>query len=258
MRCVLVLLPLVLGLVGCVRKSDDIESSVETALPGNPPATTTTTAPDPAPTEAPAPAPPLFIESGDHPLFPLTPGLFRVYEGDSEGRHRRDDVTVLRARETIDGVACTAVYQEVYLDGELAEVTTEWFALDESGNLWKFGEHTFERDDAGLFVMEDDSWRVGDNGAEPWIYLGASPQIGDVFFGESGAVSDVFIVRSLSVAIVVPAGVFQLGAELVENPDDPDDTDIIIYAPSVGLVSEQSVDGRIDLMLVEQRRVEQR
>ena len=246
-----VLAPLLCGLilVGCVN---GVES--DAALAGANPAAAvapTTEQPDPIVPDAADPAeekttPPdaeTFASEVDHVFFPLTPGTRWTYEGDSEGMHRRDEILVLAKTTVIADFTCTAVYQEVFLDGELTEMTTEWFAQDGAGNVWKFGEESLEFDGA-QFRKTEDSWLAGVDGAHPWMILAADPRVGDVY--TSG--DDTMEVVSLNETASVPAGDFENCMMIVENDDDPDDTDIIIYSPGTGPVSEQSPTGRIELV----------
>lgn len=199
----------------------------------------------------PAPvAPSAFVAGVAHPYFPLVPGSVRVYEGDSDGRHRRDEIVVLEETVVIAGVACVAMTQDVFFDGVLSELTTEWFAQDGVGNVWKFGEISLEALD-GVFVPTPDNWIAGVDGAQPWLFFAGAPAVGDVYAGNKGDGQDEVELVSLDAVASVPAGDFANCAEVVEDaddPDDPDDTDIILYAPGVGPVSETGSDGKIVLL----------
>jgi hypothetical protein len=188
----------------------------------------------------------LFTTRLDHPYFPMVPGSVRIYEGHAEGEARRDEIRVLEEPREIAGVACTAIYQEVYLDGELAEVTTEWFAQDGEGSIWRFGEETFEIE-AGVPLLSPDSWLAEEEGAVAWLFLPGSPQVGETYAGYRPGSHDSYTVVSLDQSAEVPAGHYQQCMEVEENPDDPDDADIILYAPGTGMVSEESADGKIEL-----------
>lgn len=192
------------------------------------------------PTSPELPAPEEFVELVSNPYFPLGPGIVRIYEGDKEGEHRRDEVEVLAETRIIEGVECTSVHQEVFIDGELMEVTDEWFAQDDQGNVWKFGEESIEFETGEAVV---DAWIAGEDGAEPWIFMNAEPKVGDVYFGGE----DIYEVVSVNVIAVVPVAVFAHSIEVEENPDDPDDSDTIIFSPGAGMVSEASIDGTIEL-----------
>lgn len=187
-----------------------------------------------------------FLPVVQHAYFPLEPGTFRIYEGDKEGLPRRDEIRVLHGYRVILDVECTQAFQQVYLDGELVEVTTEWFAQDQQGNVWKFGEASFALEE-GLFVLDDDSWLAGEEGALPWLFLAADPQVGDVYVEIRPDGQDTVVVLSVSESESVPVGQFDNCLQVLENPDDPDDQDLIIYGPGVGMLSEEHDDGRIEL-----------
>jgi hypothetical protein len=190
-----------------------------------------------------------FVAGVEHPWFPLRPGTQWTYEGETDGSRRRDEVRVLEQTRVIAGTTCTALHQEVFLDGELAEVTTEWFAQDGDGSIWKFGEETAELDGI-VFVLTEDSWVAGFDGAVPWMFLAADPQVGDRYVGYRPGGREVVEIVSLTATADVPAGVFENCLEAEENPDDIEDEDIILFAPGVGLVSETGHTGRIELVAV--------
>lgn len=198
---------------------------------------------------APLPEPTVEVAPAEHPYFPMTPGMHWTYEGQSEGVSRRDEVRVLQESRVILEVECAQFHQRVFLDGELVELTTEWFARDAEGNVWKFGEEStfFE---GGLFVSTADSWVAGVDGAQPWLFLAADPQVGDVYLGNVPDGLDRLQVLSVTESTIVPAGTYADCLQILENGEDPDDSDLIIFAPGVGLASEQSGAGKIDLVSV--------
>jgi hypothetical protein len=192
-----------------------------------------------------------FVVGIDHPYFPLVRGRTWVYAGEDEGAVRDEVVRSLDETRTVLGVRCTGLRQEVHLDGVLDEVTTEWFAQDRQGNVWKFGEESFE-DDGGDFVLTADSWMAGVGGMRPWLAFSSDPRVGDRFVGPYPGGQDEYEVVSVTDTVVVPAGTFENCHRVVENVDDPDDTDIILYAADVGRLSESNVDGRIELVEIRQ------
>ena len=68
------------------------------------------------------------------------------------------------------GVDITVVHDVAFADGELAEVDADWFAQDEDGNVWYFGEATAEIENGQVASLEG-SWEAGVNGAEPGIIM---------------------------------------------------------------------------------------
>ena len=186
----------------------------------------------------------------EHPYFPMVPGTVWVFEGLHEGQFRHEEVRVLEQPRMIWGIPCTGLREEQFLDGALAEVTTEWFAEDRQGNLWKFGEESIEFD-GPLFQRTPDSWIVGEGDALPWMMLSATPAVGERYVGYRPDGEDVMFVQALGVTVVVPAGTFLDCLEILENPEDVEDQDIILYAAGVGRVQESSGVGQIDLITVQ-------
>lgn len=183
----------------------------------------------------------LFVEGIQHRYFPLTPGDLRTYEGEHDGVPRREEVRGSWQTRVIDRVVCTAAEQLVFDADQLIETSTEWFAQDETGNIWKFGEETHTVVDGGL-VLSEDSWVAGVDGAQAWVAFGRDMQVGDVMIGQWPGGQDRMEVTSLSETATTPAGTFNDCLQVVENPDDPEDQDIILYAPGIGRVNEQSGD----------------
>ncbi len=79
----------------------------------------------------------------------------------------------------IQGVTCVEVHDERFLDGRLLEDTRDWFAQDDDGTVWYFGENTALIDDRGLPVDLSETWTAGVDGAQPGIIMEAHPVIGD-------------------------------------------------------------------------------
>ncbi|MCA8953585.1 MAG: hypothetical protein KDE27_29000 [Planctomycetes bacterium] len=180
--------------------------------------------------------------------FPLEPGLVRIYDGEHDGLPVREEVTTLRSPRTIAGVACIGEQTLVWVDGVLTEFAVEWFARDLFGNVWKFGEDTRER--ARGFNPSADSWLAGQRGGEAWIAMPVDLQPGLEFTGYRPRGSDTFVVESTTETVELDAGVFTDCARIVENPNEPDDRDILLFAPGVGRVVEETSSGYIVLSAV--------
>lgn len=202
--------------------------------------------PDPGPA---GPDPTAFKTLVEHPFLPLLPGRVWVYEGLDEGRLRREAVRAQEEPREVLGIACTALTMEVALDGEVVEITTEWFAQDRDGNVWKFGEETLEFS-GGAFGLSEDSWTAGADGAVPWMFLAALPQPGDRYVGDRPNGHEETLVLSVDETAVVPAGIFGGCLQVEETTEDVEDADVVLYAPAVGRVAEQGTGGSIELVEV--------
>ena len=83
---------------------------------------------------------------------------------------------VTNRTKLIQGARCTVVDDRLYLHGRLEERTTDWYAQDEKGNVWYFGEDTAELDKHGRVTSTEGSWQAGVDGARAGIYMPAEPK----------------------------------------------------------------------------------
>ena len=192
------------------------------------------------------PRPADFVAHVDNPWFPLTPGTVYVYRGIKDGKPSRDVVTVTHATRAIEGVRATSVHDDLYVEGRLAERTTDWYAQDRAGNVWYFGEDTAELDAKGRVTSREGSWLAGVHGARPGIYMPARPVVGRRGRQEylKGHAEDHFRVVSLDASVSAPA-LSSRHALLTEEwtPLEPGVLDHKLYVRGIGTVLEHTVKG---------------
>src|SRR5918995_5360128 len=125
------------------------------------------------------PGPDSFSTKIDNPYWPMRPGSRWVYrETDSEGARQRVVVTVTdRTRLIANGVTARVVHDVVRRRGELVEVTDDWYAQDDAGNVWYLGEDTTEYED-GRPVSTEGSFEAGVDGAQAGGVMPARPRRG--------------------------------------------------------------------------------
>ncbi len=110
--------------------------------------------------------------------FPLERGTIYTYKHYS-GNDILETIVVKVKRKTreIEGVKCRVVQDTVYegdsLD-EKIEDTTDWYALNNNGDVWYFGEIALNFED-GVVSDIDGSWTTGVEGAKPGILMYADP-----------------------------------------------------------------------------------
>jgi hypothetical protein len=85
-----------------------------------------------------------FTTKIDNTYFPLRPGTTLVYRGKAKDATEGDIVNVTSDTRNIMGVDCVVVDDRVTEGGELTEQTYDWYAQDEKGNVWYFGEDSKE------------------------------------------------------------------------------------------------------------------
>lgn len=179
-----------------------------------------------------------------NPYFPMSRGTLWTYHSTSKkGGPETNIVEVTRRTETILGVATTVVHDVVYLqDGSIAEDTFDWYAADDQGNVWYFGEDT-KTYDHGKLLGTEGSWRAGQNGARPGIIFLAHPQVGDQYLQEDspGVVADMARIISLDETVTVNGVTYTQVIETTEwTPIEPGHRAHKFYAPGAGTVLETS------------------
>jgi hypothetical protein len=120
-----------------------------------------------------------FTASGSNPYFPLWVGHAVLLEGEEEDDGEIVEVslliTVLDVTELVDGVVTRVVEERESIDGELYEVSRNFFATcRETGDVWYFGENVDFYED-GQIVDHHGSWRAGIDGAQPGIQMPSVP-----------------------------------------------------------------------------------
>jgi hypothetical protein len=176
-----------------------------------------------------------FVDVIDNKYFPLDPGTTFIYEGGTE----RDVMAVTSATKKIMGVKCVVVDDRGYDGGKLIEKTYDWFAQDNKGNVWYFGEDTKELDN-GKVTSTKGSWEAGVDGAKPGIIMQGDPKVGESYRQEyyEGEAEDTAKVVSLDESATVPYGSFDSVLETREwTPLEPSYDEHKYYAAGVGQVS---------------------
>ena len=124
----------------------------------------------------------------DNTYFPLIAGTTYTYKANTPDGCEVDVFAVTYDTRVIDGVTTRVVHDQVF-DGDtcttapsaLTENTFDYFAQDDSGNVWYFGEDTFECDGAANCTPGEGGWIAGINGGVPGIAFLADPRSGDTY-----------------------------------------------------------------------------
>ena len=182
-------------------------------------------------------------------FFSLVPGRTMIYEGKEEdGKTIRVEEIFLNETKTIMGVTCVIVRALEYEDDELIEDTYDWYAQDNAGNVWYFGEDSKEIE-GGKVVSTAGSWEAGVDGALPGVIMLAHPIPGLWYRQEyyENEAEDVAQVLSLNASVTVPFGTFDNCLQTAEwNPLEPGEVEHKFYAPGVGLIRAVAVKGGSD------------
>ena len=149
----------------------------------------------------------------DNSYFPLEPGTIFTYKGETPDGCEVVVTTVTSDTRTIAGVTTRVVHDTAYEGATcttdpsaLVEDTLDYYAQDNSGNVWYFGEDTFH---CPIFTCDRGagSWIAGEDPANAvaGIIMLAQPRSGDTYFQEQapGVAVDQATVKGLGGTVVL-------------------------------------------------------
>jgi hypothetical protein len=183
-----------------------------------------------------------FVVGVDNPYFPLVPGT--VFEYDVLETTEAVTVTVTSDTRQVMGVTCMVVHDVARSGGVVVEDTYDWYAQDDSGTVWYFGEDTTAFD--GGATSKEGSWEGGVDGAKPGVIIPGAPRVGDVYRQEflAGEAEDQGEVLALDATVAVPYGSF---SGCLKTRDftllEPDVEENKFYCPSIGQVRAIATKG---------------
>ncbi len=191
-----------------------------------------------------------FTHVVDNPYFPLVPGTTFTFL-EKEGRESRENkITVTGDTKMILGVRCAIVHDTVRVKGVLLESTFDWYAQDEQGAVWYFGEATMEIKGGGRRSTEG-SWEAGVKGAQPGIVMPANPNPGEPYRQEylKGEAEDMGQVVAVGESVTVPFGTFKdcvrtRDWSLLERGSEKK-----WYARGLGMIRAESSSGEVATLI---------
>lgn len=178
--------------------------------------------------------------TGRNPYFILEPGHTEVL------RDGGDElvITVLDETRTINGVETRVVEERESEDGQVVEVSRNFFAISRRTNsVYYFGEEVdIYRD--GTVVSHDGGWIAGTNGARYGMMMPGEPLLGARYYQELApdVAMDRAEITSLDARLETTAGTLTGLLEVVETtPLEPGVRESKLYQRGRGLVR----DGRL-------------
>ena len=182
----------------------------------------------------------------DNPYWPMAPGDKWVYRETDSGTEQRVEVTVTnQTKQIANGIEARVVHDVVTEDGQLVEVTDDWYAQDKAGNVWYLGENTAEYEN-GKVTTRSGSFEAGVDGAQAGVIMPADPKDGMAYRQEyyKGEAEDKAEVLSTDEQVEVPFGYFQ-GALMTKDlvPLEPKVSEYKLYARDVGPVLTVKTSG---------------
>lgn len=176
-----------------------------------------------------------------NPFFPLDVGSQWTYEGEEDGEPLEVIISVLDQTRPIGGVTTRVVEEREFEDGELVEVSWNYFVEAEDGTVCYHGEDVDEFDDGE--IVHEGAWCADEAGNAPGIIMPADPKPGMKYANEVApgiAEDEAKIVGSGPVT--VPFGRFTETIRIREfNPLD-DEKGYKVYASGIGLIVDETLE----------------
>jgi hypothetical protein len=188
-----------------------------------------------------------FTSPRANPYFPLKPGTVTRLRGSDEGERFTERVKVTARTRTIQGVATRVVRDVVRrVDGTLAERTVDWYAADNDGNVWYFGERTATFDETGHLESREGSWRAGVDGAVAGRIMPADPRPTDAYrleFYRGHAEDQAWVVQRHARTHVPYGRLHDVVRTFEWSRLERRVVSVKLYAPGLGIVKERDVAG---------------
>jgi hypothetical protein len=188
-----------------------------------------------------------------NPYFPALQGKKYIYEGQSpDGLERVEEQRLINTK-TILGVTCIIIHVKEYLDGTLTEETFDWYAQDNEGNVWYFGEAVDNYNPNGTIKNHGGSWEAGVDGAKPGMIMPANPQLGfkyreEYYFNHA---EDEAEITGTGLTVSIPFGTFtnciKTGNWTALEPGQHENK---YYAPGTGLLKEENLTDNFEIKLI--------
>ena len=187
-----------------------------------------------------------------NPYLPLAYLKQDILEGTEGGMKIRIERTILPNKHkkfTIAGQTIDSLVMEdrEIKNGELEEVTLDYFAQDDEGAVYYLGEDVDEYEN-GKVKGHSGAWLLGKDTQHPGVIIPAHPKVGDKFKSEdvNQEIHEDDEILSVSETVSVPAGTYENCVKLKEMLADGT-TEFKFYAPGVGVIREVPAVGDVVL-----------
>jgi hypothetical protein len=179
--------------------------------------------------------------TGKNSYFFLQPGYQLTLEGQEDGENVHLIVTILNDTKIVDGIETRVVEERESIDGELAEISRNYFAIcTETGDIFYFGEEVDDYE-GGKIVSHEGEWLAGENDARAGMIIPANPQLGMKYYQEvaPGIAEDRAEVVSLDEVVDTPAGQFENVLKVEEtNPLEGNEKEYKFHVSGIGLIQD--------------------
>src|SRR3989338_2375129 len=151
----------------------------------------------------------------NNPYFPYPAGKVSVLE-DEKGKVQ---ISSLDLTETVAGVETRVIEEKEWEDGNLTEISRNFFAQTQDGTVCYFGEDV-DIYENGQITAHDGAWRAGEGDNKPGIMMPANPIVGQSYEQEiaPGVAEDKAKHEAFEKSFTTPAGIFNDVLLVKETP----------------------------------------
>lgn len=186
-----------------------------------------------------------FSSTGNNPYFILEPGYELVLAGEEDGENIKVIITVLDETKEVDGVETRVVRERETANGELVEISRNYFAIcKQTNSVFYFGEDVNIYEE-GVVVSHEGAWQSGKNGARAGLIMPGTILLGSRYYQEiaPGVALDRAENMSMTATVTTPFQTFTNCLKTRETtPLEPGHVSIKFYAPGVGLIQDGAVE----------------
>lgn len=189
----------------------------------------------------------------DNPYFGVAGVVYRLYLGEDEGEPLRIEVALTGRTKTIEwegGTTDTVESQFIATsERDLLEIAVDWFAQDDEGNVWYFGENVWNYEEGRVANMGG-TWIAGEDGP-PGLIMPGEPALGQRFNPENipGLVFETVEVQEVDGTFTLPSGEELTDVLVLHEVLDDASEEFKEYGPGYGnLTTDAPPVERVDIV----------
>ena len=179
------------------------------------------------------------VDTGQNDYFVLNPGHQMILEGE-DGKVQ---ITVLDKTKVVDGVTTRVIEEKEWEDGELVEISLNYFAMcEKTKDVFYFGEDVDYYKD-GKVYKHDGAWLAGGKN-KPGLIMPGTPKEEMKYYQEiaPGVAMDRAEIVSVNETCKTPAGTFTKCLKIEEGSAlNLLESDIKYHAPGIGLIQDEDL-----------------
>jgi hypothetical protein len=187
-----------------------------------------------------------FSSTGRNPFFILEPNYQLVLAGGDASEAAEVIITVLNETRQVNGTETRVIEERESIDGELVEISRNFFAIcEETNSVFYFGEEVDDYDN-GNIISHEGAWLAGEDANRAGVIMPGTILLGARYYQEIApnvALDRAEIIDTGEVIQTLSGDFSDTLITRETTPLEPDVAELKYYAAGIGLIQEE------DLML---------